>query len=43
MPKFGVGVKSNKKSVLERLKTSLQKVANYQQQTTIKNKDRGAR
>ena len=33
----------DKKSVLERLKTSLQKVANYQQQTTIKNKDRGAR
>ena len=33
----------DKKSVLERLKNPLQKVENYQQQKTIKNKDRGAR
>ena len=35
--------RQNKRSVLERLKNPPKKIADYQQQKTIKNKDRGAR
>lgn len=37
------GQSQDKKSVLERLKNPSKKEADYQQQSEIKNKDRGAR